>query len=84
VSGVQNECEILNRILVENAASGRHVLASIPRSNDDGGTDAEYAVLRREHDDEPDDASRDGPGQCHGRCRNAGRIASIAIGLLTR
>ncbi len=80
MSGVQNECEILNRILVENAASGRHVLASIPRSNDDGGTDAEYAVLRREHDDEPDDASRDGPG----RCRNAGRIASVAIGLLTR
>jgi hypothetical protein len=38
--------------------------------------------LRRERDDEPGNARNDGTGQRHGRCGNAGRIASIAIGLL--
>jgi hypothetical protein len=40
--------------------------------------------VRREHDDESGDARHDAPGQRHGRSGNAGRIACVAIGLLSR
>jgi hypothetical protein len=38
--------------------------------------------LRREHDDESGNTRHDDTGQRHGRRGNAGRIASIAIGML--
>ena len=53
-----------------------------PRSDNDGGADAKYVGLRREHDDVSDDTRHDGPGQCHGCRRNAGRIVSVATRLL--
>jgi hypothetical protein len=53
------------------------------RSDNDRGADAEYVGLRRERDDESDNARHDGTGQRHGRGGNARRIACIAIGLLT-
>ena len=53
-----------------------------PGSDRDGGADAKYVGLRRERDDVSDDTRHDGPGQCHGCCRNAGRIVSVATRLL--
>ena len=53
------------------------------RSDDDRDADAEYVSLRRERDDGSGNAWHDEPGQRHGRCGNRGRIAYIALGLLT-
>jgi hypothetical protein len=39
--------------------------------------------MRRERDDESGDPRHDGPSQRHGRCGNTGRIASVAIRLLS-
>src|SRR5882672_8383478 len=45
---------------------------------------AQHVCMCREHDDESGDARHDATGQRHGRRGNAGRIARIAIGLLSR
>jgi hypothetical protein len=63
-----------------DSSVGRHQ----HRSDNGCGADPEYVCLCREHDDESGNAGHDGTGQRH-RCRgNAGRIARIAIRLLTR
>jgi hypothetical protein len=54
------------------------------RSANGRGADTEYACLCREHDDEFGHARHDGAGQCFGCCGNAGRIACIAIRVLSR
>ena len=62
-----------------DSSAGRHQ----HRPVHDRGTDSEYVGLCRKHDDEPGNAGHDGTGQRHGRRGNAGRIACIAIRLLT-
>ena len=67
-----------------DSARGHRACQHQHRSDNDRGADAKYVGLRREHHDESGNAQHDGACQCHGRRGNAGRIACIAIGLLTR